>query len=144
MRRYSGFTLIELVIVIAILGILGGIAIPRYMDAQASARGSKILADMRTLESALTIYMVKNTISTADESSKLAFLTTSNPPYIAAIPKVPTGTAMFPKGTKFDFDSTQNYYNLYHQKGTGNYMIVLYDPGVPVTLPLTVTALMNY
>ena len=45
----SGFTLIELVIVIAILGILAGIAIPRFMDAAATARGAKMLADMRTI-----------------------------------------------------------------------------------------------
>lgn len=56
----SGFTLIELVIVIAILGILAGIAIPRFMEAQEDARGAKFLADMRTIASAANMYVVKN------------------------------------------------------------------------------------
>jgi len=55
----KGFTLIELVIVIAVLGILAGIAIPRFLDANASARGARMLADMRTIESACAIYQAK-------------------------------------------------------------------------------------
>lgn len=58
-RARKGFTLVELVIVIAILGILAGIAIPRFMEATKSARGSRIVADMRTIESAVTIYYLK-------------------------------------------------------------------------------------
>ena len=56
----SGFTLIELVIVIAILGILAGIAIPRYIDMKEEALGGRILADMRTIESAASMYAVKH------------------------------------------------------------------------------------
>ena len=56
----SGFTLIELVIVIAILGILAGIAIPRFMEAQEDARGAKFLADFRTIESAVNAYAARN------------------------------------------------------------------------------------
>jgi type II secretion system protein G len=59
-HRSSGFTLIELVIVIAILGILAGIAIPRLEAAQEEARGAKLLADIRTIESAANMYAGKN------------------------------------------------------------------------------------
>lgn len=55
-----GFTVIELVIVIAILGILAGIAIPRFLDAQATANGAKVLGNLRTLDSASTLFMMKN------------------------------------------------------------------------------------
>lgn len=59
-NKKKGFTLIELVVVIAILGILAGIAIPRFMEAQAAARGAKLVADLRTIDSACTVYHVKN------------------------------------------------------------------------------------
>ena len=55
-KNKKGFTLVELVVVIAILGILAGIAIPRFMDATASARGAKIVADMRTIDSSIMMY----------------------------------------------------------------------------------------
>lgn len=49
----------ELVVVIAILGILAGIAIPRFMSANETARGAKTVADLRTLESAAVMYYAK-------------------------------------------------------------------------------------
>ena len=47
------------VVVIAIIGILAGMAIPRFLDATASARGAKVVADMRTIQSAEMIYFAK-------------------------------------------------------------------------------------
>jgi prepilin-type N-terminal cleavage/methylation domain-containing protein len=58
--RSKGFTLIELVVVIAILGILAGLAISRFTDFQEEARGATVLANMRTIESCAEVYAVKN------------------------------------------------------------------------------------
>lgn len=94
----KGFTLVELVVVIAILGILGGIAIPRFMDATATARGAKIVADMRTVDSAIMMYSAKTgtdatTVTVDGTGSPLV------PDYLAAWPVPPAGTAKVVKNS---------------------------------------------
>ena len=70
MRNNKGFTLIELVVVIVILGILAATAAPKFMDLQKDAKTSAIHGLQGAVKSAANIAGVKtaqyNTINTYD------------------------------------------------------------------------------
>ena len=56
MKRHDAFTLIELLIVVAIIGILAAIAVPNFLNAQIRAKVTRTWADMKTLVHALEVY----------------------------------------------------------------------------------------
>lgn len=59
-NRVQGFTLIEIMVVVAILGILAAIITPRIMDRPSKARVTAAKQDIRVIESALNMYKLDN------------------------------------------------------------------------------------
>ena len=67
MKKQQGFTLIELMIVVAIIGILAAVALPAYQDYTTRAKVSEIMIQMATVKNSMSECMTTaNAMSTCD------------------------------------------------------------------------------
>ena len=60
MKRNSGFTLVEILIVVIILGILAAIVIPQFTEASNDARVSAMVSDLQTVRSQIELYKIQH------------------------------------------------------------------------------------
>lgn len=112
----GGFTLIEIMVVVVILGILAAFVVPRLMDRPDEARIVKAKQDIRALESALNLYKLDNFIypTTQQGLESLVQKPGGEPEprnyksggYIKTLPKDPWGNAYqyLQPGTHGEFD----------------------------------------
>lgn len=87
-RRRSGFTLIEMLIVVVVIGILAAVAIPKFANAKARSRAAAIRSDLRNLVTAQEEYLSTNGVYALNVSD-LDF--TSSDGVIVTIIEAPAG-----------------------------------------------------
>jgi len=75
-RQRTGFTLIEMLIVVVVIGILAAIAIPKFSQAKGRTRAATIRSDLRNLATAQEEYLAENG-TYASNVSDLDFTTTN-------------------------------------------------------------------
>jgi general secretion pathway protein G len=66
-RSQRGFTLIEIMVVVVILGILAGLIVPRIMSRPEEARRTKAALQIRSIESALKLYKLDSGVYPSTE-----------------------------------------------------------------------------
>jgi general secretion pathway protein G len=107
-NKNSGFTLVEILIVVVILGILAAIVIPQFSQASLEARESSLISNLQTMRSQIELYKIQHLeVLPANAAALTAALTTQTDidgvlwaagagtaygPYMRAIPTNPFTT----------------------------------------------------
>lgn len=137
MRRQSGFTLLELVIVIVVLGILAALAIPRFISLQREARIAVVDSLFNSVRSGSNVIYAKSA------AAGLSDLATSSVDIDGAGPLGAINTRFgYPQATGADitllFDNLSARYN-FTGGGTGNATLTINLDGIP-TCAVTYTS----
>ena len=74
-RGQAGFTLIEILVVVVILGILASIIVPKIMKRPEEARRTKAVMDIKAIETALNLYRLDNSVYPSTEQGLEALVT---------------------------------------------------------------------
>ena len=64
--RRSGFTLVEIMIVVAIIALLAAIAVPGFLRARKRSQASRIINDLRLIDSAVDQYSIETSKKSGD------------------------------------------------------------------------------
>ena len=99
MNHQRGFSLIEIMVVVVILGILASIVVPKIINRPDEARVVKAKSDVLAIQNALDLYKLDNGFYPTTDQGLAALVEkpTSNPepanwkPYLKSVPKDPWG-----------------------------------------------------
>lgn len=80
--KESGFTLIEVMVVVVILGILAAIIVPKIMSRPEQARIVKVKQDIMAIQSALDLYKLDNSVYPTTDQGLAALVTKPTTPPI--------------------------------------------------------------
>ena len=69
--KQGGFTLVELMVVVAVIASLAAIAMPQFMSAADKAKNAKQVADIQIIRNATQLYMIDKSIDTPPTVEKL-------------------------------------------------------------------------
>ena len=65
-RNRGGFTLVEIMIVVAIIALLAAIAVPNFLRARKRSQATRILEDLRMIDSAIDQYAIETNKTTGN------------------------------------------------------------------------------
>jgi len=88
-RKMRGFTLVELLIVLLVLGVLIGLAVPRYLASVEESKKTTFCSNVRSIMSALEMYRINEGEQYPATGSALTASIIKNPDYFSQPPKNP-------------------------------------------------------
>lgn len=123
MLKRNGFTIMEIMIVVAIIGIIVGIALPRFKGMQDEGNVARAKGDIRTLQTAVESYYVHYGSA---YPSALSNLTSATPNIVSSLPADP-----FNSGSNYGYaaSSSGRYYVLYSSGPGTNGSAAIADTG---------------
>lgn len=86
-----GFTLVEIMIVVAIIGIIIAIAVPAFLRARETARGRACQENLSKIDGAKETYALENNLGPTGSVNMTSLVLTGGTGYLKAEPECPSG-----------------------------------------------------